>query len=140
MRDTLRHLSEAGLTVVGAGETADEAHAPRIVEAGGLRLAFLAYNQVPPESFAATATRPGHAWMDVGRMTAAVAAAREVADLVIVSCHWGIEYSAYPTASQARIAQALADAGAHLIVGHHPHVVQGVHYHADAFTAYSLGN
>lgn len=140
MGDTLRHLADAGLTVTGAGQTADEAHAPQIVEAGGLRLAFLAYNQVPPESFAATGDRPGLAWMDLERMTAAVRAAREVADLVIVSCHWGIEYSAYPTANQERIAGALAEAGADLIIGHHPHVVQGVQYHAETFTAYSLGN
>ena len=140
VRDTLRHLAEAGLAVTGAGETADAAHAARIVEAGGLRLAFLAFNQVPPESFAADDERPGLAWMDPERMTAAVRAAREVADLVIVSCHWGIEYSAHPTPSQERIAQALADAGADLIIGHHPHVVQGVQYHAETFTAYSLGN
>src|SRR5690606_13208642 len=105
VRDTLRHLAEAGLAVTGAGETADAAHAARIVEAGGLRLAFLAFNQVPPESFAADDERPGLAWMDPERMTAAVRAAREVADLVIVSCHWGIEYSAHPTPSQERIAQ-----------------------------------
>ena len=73
-------------------------------------------------------------------MTAAVRAARRLADVVIISCHWGIEYSAYPTADQMRISQALADAGADLVIGHHPHVVQGVHYHAETFTVYSLGN
>jgi poly-gamma-glutamate capsule biosynthesis protein CapA/YwtB (metallophosphatase superfamily) len=138
--DTLRHLAESGLGVTGAGETEDAAHAPHIVEVGELRLAFLAFNQIHPKTFAATGALPGLAWMEMELMTAAVRAARRLADVVIISCHWGIEYSAYPTADQMRISQALADAGADLVIGHHPHVVQGVHYHTETFTVYSLGN
>ena len=73
-------------------------------------------------------------------MRADVQAARQEADLVIVSCHWGVEYSAYPNASQHELAQVLSDAGADLVLGHHHHVVQGLSYEAETFVAYSLGN
>ena len=62
--DTLRHLAESGLGVTGAGETEDAAHAPHIVEVGELRLAFLAFNQIHPKTFAATGALPGLAWME----------------------------------------------------------------------------
>ncbi|GAG31325.1 unnamed protein product, partial [marine sediment metagenome] len=102
--------------------------------------AFLAYNQIGPDYFAATETSPGTAFMDAKRMVAAVRAARQRADVVVVSCHWGIEYTPYPNASQQELAQTLVDAGAALIIGHHPHVVQSLGYRQGAFTAYSLGN
>ena len=138
--DTLSLLREAGIVAVGAGENITEAHKARVVESHGLRLAFLAYNQVQPLSFAATATSPGCAFMEKERMVADVRAARQQADIVIVSCHWGAEYSPYPTASQQEVAQALAEAGAALVVGHHPHVVGGLRYDRSTFTVYSLGN
>ena len=78
--------------------------------------------------------------MDKERMVADVRAARQRADVVVVQCHWGTEYSSTPNASQKELAQALADAGAALILGHHPHVVQGLSYDQRTFTAYSLGN
>lgn len=138
--DTLRLIKEAGIVAVGAGGNITEAHRAGIVEANGLRLAFLAYNQIQPASFAATATSPGSAFMKKERMLADVRAARQQADIVVVSCHWGTEYSPYPDTSQRELAQALAEAGAALIVGHHPHVVGGLRYDQGAFTVYSLGN
>lgn len=138
--DTLDLVRSAGIATVGAGMNITEAHEAKIVEANGLRVAFLAYNQISPASFAATATSPGTAFMDRQRMAAEVRTARERADLVVVSCHWGTEYSAYPNASQKELAQALADAGADLVIGHHPHVVQGLRFDRQTFTVYSLGN
>lgn len=138
--DTLDALHDAGMVTIGAGRTITEAHEAKFLDMDGLRLAFLAYNQIYPPSFAATATSPGSAFMSEERMVADVQAARQLADVVIVACHWGIEYSSYPDASQRRLARLLADAGASLILGHHPHVVQGLEYHQDALTAYSLGN
>ena len=138
--DTLGLLREALIAPIGAGENITVAHEAKIIEANGLRLAFLAYNQIQPTSFAATATSPGSAFMDKERMVADVRAARQQADVVVVQCHWGTEYSSTPNASQKELAQALADAGAALILGHHPHVVQGLSYGQRTLTAYSLGN
>jgi poly-gamma-glutamate capsule biosynthesis protein CapA/YwtB (metallophosphatase superfamily) len=137
---TLALLRQAEILAVGAGETITQAHEAKIITRNGLQVAFLAYNQVPPESFAATATRPGHATMERERMIADVQAARQRADLVIVSCHWGVEYTPYATATQRELGRALAQAGADLVIGHHPHVVQGLAFERDTLVAYSLGN
>jgi len=140
LTDTLKLLDEAKIVSVGAGHTITEAHQAKIVTANGLRVAFLAYNQIGPDWFAATADSPGSAFFDSARMAADVQAARQVADLVAVSCHWGVEYTPYPNASQQKLARELTAAGAGLILGHHPHVVQGVGYEKDALITYSLGN
>jgi len=140
LTDTLRLLTGADLAYIGAGNNITEAHEAKIIEANGLRVAFLAYNRIGPNYFAAAVDSPGSAFFDSEWMTADVQAARKKADVVVVSCHWGIEYTPYPNAAQKRLAQTLADAGVDLILGHHPHVVQGLRYHQDTLTAYSLGN
>ncbi|NLG29387.1 MAG: CapA family protein, partial [Chloroflexi bacterium] len=140
MVETLDALDAAELIAVGAGRTITDAHASKIVTANGLRVAFLAYNQIAPESFAATETSPGSAWADPAAMAADVQAARDAADLVVVICHWGAEYATHTNASQRALASALAEAGADLVIGHHPHVLQGFGFFADTFVAYSLGN
>jgi len=78
--------------------------------------------------------------LDVGAAVEAVAAAAEQADLVLVSIHWGGEYQAAPCSRQQAIARALAGAGARLIVGHGPHVLQRVEWVGETLVAYSLGN
>ena len=138
--DTLQLLTQAGLSPVGAGRTITEAHQAVVVQANGLRIAFLAYNEIPPLSFAASDTRPGCAFMDRQRMVADVRAARQRADLVVVSCHWGLEDTPNITAAQREFANLLGGAGADLVIGHHPHVVQSLEYGSRTFTAYSLGN
>jgi len=140
LTDTLDILDSAKIAAIGAGRTITEAHEAKIIESRGLKIAFLAYNQINPKSFAATATKPGTAWMEPERMAAEVASAQKEADIVVVSCHWGIEYRGNSDATQQKLAKLLADAGADLILGHHPHVVQGLQYERNTFVAYSLGN
>jgi poly-gamma-glutamate capsule biosynthesis protein CapA/YwtB (metallophosphatase superfamily) len=78
--------------------------------------------------------------LDLRAAADAVAAAAERADWVIVSIHWGGEYHAAPTSRQQVIARELAVAGASLIVGHGPHVLQRVEWMGETLVAYSLGN
>jgi len=144
LRETADHLREAGIDVFGLaseGGTAD----PLFREVDGLRLAFLAFNAVadpnpelacPPDGECS----PGPASWDANSSTEAIARARAAADAVIVSIHWGYEYQPQADPGQERIAQALLDAGADLVVGHHPHVVQGFTIQDGQVTAYSLGN
>ena len=66
--------------------------------------------------------------------------AKANADVVIVSMHWGDEYVFAPTKEQTEIAEHLAELGVHIIVGHHPHVVQPVTMVGDTLVIYSLGN
>jgi poly-gamma-glutamate synthesis protein (capsule biosynthesis protein) len=65
---------------------------------------------------------------------------RDSADVVIVSFHWGEEKAEYPETSQVRFAHAVVRAGADLIIGHHPHVLQGVERFKQGVIVYSLGH
>ena len=164
--DTLATLRTVGVTPVGAGPSEAAALEPSWFERQGLRLAVLAFNDVldpadgrtglapaaniawPNPDFAAcpppSATcPPGRAWLSA-RAIAAVASARRTADAVVVLVHWGIEYAAQPSARQQAWAAQLVAAGADVVLGAHPHVLQpaaliesgGRH----GFVAYSLGN
>jgi poly-gamma-glutamate capsule biosynthesis protein CapA/YwtB (metallophosphatase superfamily) len=139
--DTLTHLREAGMTPVGGGTNVDEAWAPFFVERKGLRMAFIGATRVLPPNFGATASRPGVASAyEEERLLTAVTGAKARADLVVVMLHWGIELATEPHPDQVRLAEALVDHGAGLIIGHHSHVLQPVVRHKDAVIAYSLGN
>lgn len=78
--------------------------------------------------------------LDLEAAAEVVATAAEQSDLVIVSIHWGGEYQAAPGPRQRAIARALAEAGAGIVVGHGPHVLQRVEWVGEALVAYSLGN
>jgi len=138
--DTVRRLREAGIRPVGAGANDLEAHYPVLIDLGDLRLAFLAYVDVEPKLAAAAPGRPGVAWLEPGRVLADIRFARPLADLVIVSPHWGIEYATQPNRRQVELAHRMIDAGADLVVGTHPHVVQPVEEYNGRWIAYSLGN
>ncbi|MDE3097737.1 MAG: CapA family protein, partial [Chloroflexota bacterium] len=100
---------------------------------------FLAYDDVAPY-YHATANSPGSAPMDPATVGEDIAAARKVADVVIVMPHWGIEYTASPSARQRAFARACAAAGADLVIGNHPHWVQAHEQIGRTFVAYALGN
>jgi poly-gamma-glutamate capsule biosynthesis protein CapA/YwtB (metallophosphatase superfamily) len=138
--DTTRRLREAGIRPVGAGANDLEAHYPVLVDLGGLRIAFLAYVNIDPKEATAAPGRPGVAWLEPERVMADIRFARPLADLVIVGLHWGIEYATRPQRSQIELAHQMIDAGADLIVGGHPHVVQPLEEYEGRWIAYSLGN
>lgn len=142
LAETVTHLTAVGLKVIGAGPDQEAAGRPFLITVNNLQFALLAFNAIPdpaaPDNISLQDwTRAG--W-DMDRATAAVTAARAQADAVIVSIHWGYEYQLRADPAQRRIAGALLDAGADLIVGHHPHVVQETAVQSDRFVAYSLGN
>jgi len=138
--DTVRRLREVGIRPVGAGANDLEAHYPVLIDLGGLRLAFLAYVDVEPKLATAAPDRPGVAWLEPERVLADIRFARPLADVVIVSLHWGIEYASQPTRQQVDLAHQMIDSGADLIIGSHPHVVQPVEEYNGRWIAYSLGN
>lgn len=141
--DTLDSAKREAYPVFGAGRNATEAHRPWTTEVRGVRVAVLGFSQIRTlaSTWAARDDRPGiaMAW-DVPRATAAVAAARRDADLVIVYNHWGQEGNECPTADQKRFAGKLAAAGADIIVGTHAHTLQGDGWLAGTYVAYGLGN
>ncbi len=148
--ETRKLIRDAGIQTSGAGGNEAQAREPAILVRDGIRFAFVSFNAIvgPP---VATADHPGAAWIhmapwnpfrraDLDRVAETVRAARAKADVVIVYPHWGQEYVSEPNADQVRVAHALIDAGADMVIATHPHWVQGAEIYKGRLIAYSLGN
>ena len=143
LTDTLEALEEFGVVAVGAGENDSEAYRHRILEVpDGPTVAFVAASQIMPSGFGATAERAGiaNASAQRERVLANVRVAASEADVVVVSVHWGIERDTCPSGVQRSFAADLLDAGATVVLGHHPHVLQPIETTDTQLVAYSLGN
>lgn len=139
--DTASNLSAAGITPIGAGANEDAAWTPSTVESKGFRITIVSATRVLPPGWAATASTPGVASAyQERRLLAEVRQAKATSDAVVVAVHWGIERSPDPDPSQVKLAHRLVDAGASVVLGHHPHVLQPVVRYREAVIAYSLGN
>ncbi len=141
--DTLDALASAGVVAVGGGPDDVEAYRHRMFEIpAGPTVAFVAASQIMPSGFAARSDRAGIAdgTSQRERVLANVRVAASEADVVIASVHWGIERDTCPSATQRSFAQALLDAGATAVIGHHPHVLQPIETTDTQLVAYSLGN
>src|SRR5262245_18484506 len=138
--DTLASAHAAGLRTVGGGATIDVARRPAILRVGGLRIAVLGYSDVRPLGFDAGPDWAGAAPADPYAIAADVAAARRRADLVVVWFHWGVELQTSPNGQQQALAAAALGAGATVVLGAHPHVLQPVTREGRRLVAWSLGN
>jgi poly-gamma-glutamate synthesis protein (capsule biosynthesis protein) len=166
--ETLGHLKSHGMQVIGAGANIVEARKPVIQEANGVRVAFLAYSTILPQAYWAEANRPGCAPMrahtvyeaiehdqpgtpprihtfphqeDLAAMREDITRAKQQADVVIVSHHWGIHFVPYVLADyQPDVAYAAIDAGADIILGHHAHILKAVEVYRGKPIFYSLCN
>lgn len=149
---TLQNVAAAGIVVVGAGKTKDDSLAPVYLNSSGVMTAFLAYTYgtnnglskkrkgMPAVNLLRSRSRE-----DLDAAIIHVKEARSHADLVVVSLHWGDEYRVVPTPWQKQAAIELVEAGADIILGHHPHVLQPIESHTTkdgrrTVIAYSLGN
>lgn len=140
LTQTMEALDAAGIAHAGAGATLDQARQPVIVEAGGKRIAILAYSLTLPESFYAQANKAGTAFGHEAVVRRDIAAARRQADIVLVSFHWGQEGKTALRDYQVQLGHAAIDAGAAAVIGHHPHILQAVEHYKDGVILYSLGN
>jgi poly-gamma-glutamate capsule biosynthesis protein CapA/YwtB (metallophosphatase superfamily) len=166
--ETFEHLRAQKLAVVGAGENIRAARRPVIRQVGNTRVAFLAYCSILPMAYWAEENRAGcapmRAWTqyeqiehdqpgtpcrihtyayheDLEAMRRDVRAARSMADVVIVSMHWGIHFIPAVIADyQREMGHAAIDAGADVILGHHAHILKGVEMYRERPIFYSLGN
>ena len=138
--DTLRHARRFGITPVGAGRDLAAARRSRIVSRLGLRIGFVGFSDILPLSFAATPTRPGTAFASPRAIRRGVRRARDRADVVVATFHWGVERASYPTARQRLFARIALRAGAAAVIGAHPHVLQPRRRTGRRLVAYSLGN
>lgn len=139
--DTIEALVSAGIKYVGAGINIEDACAPIFVKIKRLNVAFLARSSVTVTSHVnAGPSTPGVAFLDTNQLKVCISQCRRDADLVIVLLHWGMEEYTYPTPAQIDLARQLILTGADVILGHHPHVLQGMHRIENGQVAYSLGN
>ena len=137
--DTLENLNRVGIIPVGAGQDLQEAMKPVVIEKNGLRFGFVSLGQLEPNVFATDDT-PGIAVLDEENLRAAIDAAKQVSDVVIVLPHWGPEDVPNPNWSQRDLARIAVDAGADLVVGNHTHVVQAIETVDEVPVFYGLGN
>ncbi|MEV0157432.1 CapA family protein [Micromonospora sp. NPDC050686] len=141
--DTLDAAADVDFPVFGAGRTADAAYAPWLSTVKGVRVAALGLSQVHElaAQWQATETRPGIAMaFDTDRAVAAVRAARDRADLVVVFMHWGIEGDPCPTGEMKTFARRLAAAGADIVIGAHAHTLLADGWLGRTYVHYGLGN
>jgi poly-gamma-glutamate synthesis protein (capsule biosynthesis protein) len=145
--ETIANVRTAGLFPVGAGADHTAARAPLIVERNGLKLGFLAYatrlnenlntskEQQPEVNFVEPGPEPGRMEQEVQELAGRV-------DAVVVAIHWGVEYADVPEAEHTALAHRLVNAGALVLLGSHPHVLQRVERYGKnhSLIAYSLGN
>lgn len=136
--DTLETLDQAGIRRVGAGRDLKEARRPEIIEVKGQRIAYLGY--YGGDFSAAGESSAGVNAARNERIAEDIKAIRQQVDWIVVNYHWGKELARYPTAGQIELAHFTIDQGADLVVGHHPHVLQGAEIYKGRAIAYSLGN
>lgn len=140
--DTISTLDDAGIRHVGAGSDLDSASESVTVSIKSKKIAFIGATRVMPESYwAATDTGAGvFAAYDDTALLEKIKTAKEQADFVVVYVHWGEERKEKPNEAQTTLAHNIVDAGADLVIGAHPHVLQGIEYYKGVPIAYSLGN
>ncbi len=138
--DTLARLKENEILYTGGGLNSAEAEEPAIIEKYGVKIGFLAFSDVGPNWMKATEDQAGLLLASNPRFDTIIQNASEKVDHLVVSFHWGDEYKTVHNARQEYLAHKAVDAGAKLIIGHHPHVVQDVEIYNDGYIAYSLGN
>lgn len=138
--ETLKILKENNIEYAGGGATYEEAHAARIIETQGTRVAFLGYTNLLPASLGKVTSRPAVAFPYEEDVVRDIQNAVKISDIVVVSVHWGDEYHTKHNAFQEKLGRLIIDSGADLVIGHHPHVVQEVEKYKTGYIAYSLGN
>jgi poly-gamma-glutamate synthesis protein (capsule biosynthesis protein) len=156
--ETREHLRDEGLLFAGTGDTAADGWKPTITEANGIKVGWLGMtrwlngNRNPDKDdqphvnfFPYPGESGGAPGMDEAGVLEAIKQARQECDLLVVSIHWGIEYAPAPRPEDMETAHKMLEAGASVIVGHHPHVLQPIETYRttdgrNAVIFYSLGN
>jgi poly-gamma-glutamate synthesis protein (capsule biosynthesis protein) len=137
-RETLAVLRRNGIRTVGAGLTLREATAPLTLTVKGTRVTMVNFSE--GEDLMASRGGPGVCGWEIGRLAGLVRKAKKRGDFVVAVGHAGLEYIPFPPPYVVEAFRALSEAGADCVVGHHPHVPQGLEVRRGRLVAYSLGN
>jgi poly-gamma-glutamate capsule biosynthesis protein CapA/YwtB (metallophosphatase superfamily) len=142
MEETLGILDKNSISHVGAGQDINSASKPFFIKKNGNTIAFIASTHIiPSTTWAAGVQKPGVATTyDPTRIRAEISKARQKAGIVVVYIHWGEEMRVLPVSYQRNLAKIYIDEGADIVVGSHPHVLEGLEFYKGKLIAYSLGN
>ena len=135
--ETVHALRCAGIAVCGLAGTSYRTVVPEVIHRNGLRIVFLGWSLRPRGYFS---SGPLYAEGYADDMLNDVRTARKSNDCVVVSLHWGDEFVDRPSPTEINLARDLMDAGADLLIGHHPHVLRGFERYGRGWIVYSLGN
>jgi len=138
LRETLRVLARSGVQTVGAGLTEGDAHAPLTCLSGGAKVHIVNFSE--GEDLTASSGGPGVFGWHIPRAVELVRRCRKQGGIVLAIGHCGLEYVPYPPPYIVAAFRALSDAGANAVIGHHPHVPQGIEWREGRPIIYSLGN
>ncbi|MDP2593627.1 MAG: CapA family protein [bacterium] len=137
--DMLGRFKSEGIVYVGGGFTEGEAYGGKSVKINDLKITFLAFSDF--DTFLkADGAVSGEALIDEEKLANYVGFAQIQNDIVVVSFHFGEEYQSLPNKRQIQLSRLAIEAGADLVVGHHPHVIQPLEKYQNRYIAYSLGN
>jgi poly-gamma-glutamate synthesis protein (capsule biosynthesis protein) len=139
---TFDYLKKKGILYIGAGENQSKAYAPVIIKSKGINVGFLAYSdpQFIPAKFEAKGVNPGIAFTKIPELKRAISDLKPKVDWIIISLHAGTEFWSTADKLQREFARAAIEAGADLVIGHHPHVLQETEIYKGKYIFYSLGN
>jgi poly-gamma-glutamate synthesis protein (capsule biosynthesis protein) len=133
--DTIERLVQNGILPIGVADL-NEKIKPQFIKKNGMNIGFLAYSFRPEKYWPEVL----YAKSDINSIINDIQMTKSNCDVVVVSIHWGDEFVQYPSLEQIKIGRLFIDAGASLILGHHPHILQGLEYYKCGLIAYSLGN
>ena len=142
LEDTCLTLDQAGIRYVGAGNDLNRAKQLEVMEVQGKKIGFLGASRVVPYGdWVATDSRSGlFLTYDPAQLLKEIEDAREQCDYLVVYVHWGIERNEKPESYQKTMGRQYIDAGADLVIGSHPHVLQGIEFYNGKPIFYSMGN
>ncbi|NOQ68137.1 hypothetical protein GQ568_01720 [Patescibacteria group bacterium] len=140
LESTIRNLDENNILHIGAGIGEEEIYKPAIKDVRGTKFAFLGFTYNSDQRKSSDGEIYGVANMEIEKMKEGVKKAKTEADIIVVSMHAGSEYKISSGYFQENFARGAVDAGADLIIGHHPHVAQNVEKYKEGYILYSLGN
>lgn len=138
--ETLKHLEENGIASVGLGKNSEDAYAGKIIESNGIKIGFVCASYASFNDGGEKYNEFVARMEDTQRLTSEILKLKMGSDFVVACMHGGNEYSRKPNEIQKNFARSAIDAGADMVIGHHPHWIQPIERYKGKYIFYSLGN
>ena len=140
LEDTIENLKKENILFAGMGKNIKEAFRPNEISIRNKSLNLISVSNIGEARLFATDTKPGVAPFQLNRLKKIIEEKENKDKIQMLSVHWGVEYSPEPTKEQIKQAHELINFGFNVVIGHHPHIPQGVEKYKNGIILYSLGN